>query len=84
MTGKEELHRLVDRLPESEMQAAVRYLGYLCDLGADPMLRVLREVPIDEEPISAEEEAESQAAWEDYVQGRDPGEPLGSLRRRSA
>jgi hypothetical protein len=84
VTGKEELHRLVDRLPDSEARAAVRYLEYLCDLGADPVLQALREAPVDEEPISAEEGAESEAAWEDYVQGRDPGEPLEELRRQSA
>lgn len=84
MTVRQELYRLVDRLPEGEMHAAVRYLEYLCDLGADPVLRVLREAPVDEEPISAEEAAESETAWDDYVQGRDPGEPLGNLRQQSA
>lgn len=84
MTVREELYRLVDRLPDSEARAAVRYLEYLCDLGADPVLRVLREAPVDEEPISAEEAADSEAAWDDYVQVQDPGQPLGKLRRQSA
>lgn len=84
MTVREELYRLVERLPEGETHAAVRYLEYLCDLGADPVLRVLREASVDEEPIGAEEGAESEAAWDDYVHGRDPGEPLGNLRRQSA
>jgi len=34
VAGKEELYRLVDRLPQSEMQAAVRYLEYLCTTNA--------------------------------------------------
>jgi len=84
VTVREELYSLVDRLPENEAHAAVRYLEYLCDLGWDPVLRALREAPVDEEPISAEEAAESEAAWRDYAQGRDPGEPLEQIRRRSA
>ena len=73
MTVKEELHHLIDKLPDSEMHAALRYIEYLHDLSGDPMLRALREAPLDEEPLGAEQAAESESAWRDYVAGRDPG-----------
>jgi hypothetical protein len=54
MAAKNVLHELVDRLPESELQAAQRFLEYLCSAG----------VEIDDEPLSAEALAELQEAEE--------------------
>src|SRR5437773_5642819 len=42
MTSQEELHRLVERLPEEESRAALRFLEYLCET-AGPLLA---EAPI--------------------------------------
>ena len=46
MGVRQDLHGLVDRLPESEMYTARRFLEYLADRGAE-----------DDEPLSADEEA---------------------------
>lgn len=54
---KERVRALVDELPEGELPAARRYLEYLRDLGADPVLRSLREAPLDDEEETAEEAA---------------------------
>ncbi len=35
----------------------------------------------DDEIIPPEELEESEAAWQDYLAGRDPGEPLEKVRR---
>ena len=78
---KQELHALIDRLPEGEVVAARRYLQYLCDLSEDPVVRALREAPFDDEPLGPEEAAESESAWKDYLEGRDPGEALEKVRR---
>jgi len=42
MLDKEQLHHLVDRLPESELMAAARYLEFL----------LAREAPVDPEMLA--------------------------------
>ncbi len=76
MAGKEQLHRLVERLAETEVHAAQRFLEYLCDVSQDPVLQALRDAPDDDEPLSPEEAAESDAAWKAYLEGKDRSEPL--------
>ncbi len=66
MTNKNRLHQLVDRLPDDESDAAARFLEYLCDVGSDPMRRVLNEAPDDDEPTTPEEDASADEAWRDY------------------
>jgi len=44
MTLKEELHHLVDELPNRELHAAKRFLEYLRNMG-DPFLQALEEAP---------------------------------------
>ncbi len=80
MAPKEELHELVDRLADSEVHAARRFLEFLTDLSGDPVLCALYEAPFDDEPLSPEEAAESDAAWKAYREGRDKGEPLERVR----
>ncbi|MBI4321161.1 MAG: hypothetical protein HY675_21940 [Chloroflexi bacterium] len=57
MTGKDELHVLVDRLPESELRAAQRFLRYLNDTATDRLVRTLENAPMDDEPETPEEKA---------------------------
>jgi hypothetical protein len=64
---REDLHRLVDTLPESEVPKARSYLRFLHGVGADPLLQALMEAPEDDEPVTEEEEAavrEARAAIE--------------------
>ena len=70
MTVKENLHRLVDELPETELKAAQRFLEYLRDMSSD-------------EEISVNERAESESAWQAYLSGADSGESLEQVRRES-
>ena len=69
MAIKDDLHRLVDELPEDELPAAKRFLQYLCDVG-DPVLRALIEAPVDDEPETEEERAAVAEAYEDWAAGR--------------
>jgi hypothetical protein len=70
MSLKDKLHSLVDKLPESEHRAAQRFLEFLCAFrGYD-------------EPLSPEEAAGSDQAWQDHVEGRDAGVPLEEVRRK--
>jgi CO dehydrogenase/acetyl-CoA synthase beta subunit len=69
MTIKEELHRLVDELPEGESHTAKRFLEYLRNMG-DPVLRAMLEAPEDDEPETEEERAAVTEAQEDFKAGR--------------
>jgi hypothetical protein len=67
---KDKLHSLVDKLPESEQRAAQRFLEFLCaSRGYD-------------DPLSPEEAAGSDRAWQDHMEGRDAGVPLEEVRRK--
>jgi hypothetical protein len=63
MAAREQIHRLVDELPEDELDAAKRYLQYLRDHG-DPFVRTLADAPEDDERSSPDEDASARKAWE--------------------
>jgi hypothetical protein len=54
MPTRDSLHRLFDERPESELEAAARFLRSL-RATADPVLRALLEAPLDDEPETEEE-----------------------------
>jgi len=70
MTDKERLHSLVEDLPEAEVHAALRFVQYLRQEALDPVARALQEAPYDDEPVTAEDLAELEAAERDRQQGR--------------
>ena len=60
--GKQELHQLIDRLPNDQVTAALRYMNYLC---ADPILLSLLNALPDNEPYTEgqrERDAEADAS----------------------
>ena len=65
---KEELHKLIDSLPEEEFETAKRFLEFLAT--HDPAIYSLYVTPYDDEPISKEEDLESQKCWDEYLQGK--------------
>ncbi len=79
MTTREMLHRLVDELPDSELQAARRMLNYLRLTGDDRLLETLLEAPFDDEPETPEEAAAVAEAWEAVRRGEVV--PLDEVRR---
>ena len=68
MVTKNALHRLIDELPESELESAARYLAYLRDT-ADPLEQLLDNAPEDDEPLTGEEEAAIEEGLEAYRRG---------------
>ncbi|MBM3747427.1 MAG: hypothetical protein FJW34_16705 [Acidobacteria bacterium] len=70
MTAKEELHQLIEALPEADVHAARRFLEFLSSANDDPFLRALREAPEDDEPIGSEEDRSAQEGWEEYRRGQ--------------
>ena len=59
---KQHAHALLERIPADQMTAAVRFLEFLL---LDPVLRSLATAPLDDEPLSVEEERalERADAW---------------------
>ena len=49
---RDRLYRLVDRLPEAEIQAAERYLAYLAEYG-DPLFRIAMAASEEDEESSS-------------------------------
>lgn len=58
MTAREALHRLIDELPEHDVEVASRILGGLKGT-ADPVLRALVTASADPAPGSSEFQAEA-------------------------
>ena len=69
MATKEDLHKLIEELPEDEIQAATRYLQYLCDRH-DPVLAALLNAPEDGEPETDYERQAVAEAMADLEAGR--------------
>ena len=51
-TRREHAHQLIDRLPEAQLSALVGLLETI----VDPVAAALRNAPVDDEPITEEEE----------------------------
>ena len=74
MLTRDELHRLVDALPDSELPIAARFL----QARRDPVARTLMDADIDDEPLDADDIAaieEGKAdpvtlSWEKYLATR--------------
>ncbi len=62
---REELHQLINSLPENEIEAAKRFLEFLATY--DPVIYRLQTAPYDDEPTSEEENLEAKNAWEEHL-----------------
>ena len=68
MEPRERLHALVDTLPDDEVHAALRFLEFLENEGVSPLWS-MADAPLDDEPLSPEEEHALAEAEEDLAQG---------------
>ncbi len=66
MTVKERLHQVVDELSDDEAEAMLRRVEAI---RSDPFLRYLDAAPVDDEPVSAEEEAAIAKVEADHAAG---------------
>ncbi len=69
MTTRDEVHRLVEQLPEGALEDAKRLLEEL-RMRSDPLLRALADAPEDDEPETEEERQAVAEAYEDLRAGR--------------
>jgi hypothetical protein len=77
MTTREKARKLLDELPESEIEPVVEFM---VSRGQDPVVRLLENAPEEDEEISAEEEAAVQEARDELAAGA-PTIPLEQVMR---
>jgi hypothetical protein len=65
---REDLHRLLDDLPESDLPIVLRVLEALSASPPGPVYSH-EDAPVDDEPTSPEEDAASAEAWAEYERG---------------
>ena len=65
---KDDLHHLIDDLPDTEVQAAARYIQFLQN-SRDPLMQALLDAPLDDEPETDEELKGANEAWQEYRDG---------------
>lgn len=69
MQTRERVHRLIDRLPENELEAVERFLAQR-GANASALRRALEAAPEEDEPVSAEEAAAIEEAYAGVAAGR--------------
>lgn len=68
MVTKEQVHHLIDQIPEDDLPAVASYLEYLRDKG-DPFLYALANAPEDDEEETPEEAAAVAEAKAEIARG---------------
>lgn len=68
---KKEIRQLINKLPESELNAARRFLRYLITQSAeeDPVLKAMENAPLDDEPLTKEDVKALNKAYRDIKEG---------------
>jgi hypothetical protein len=78
MTTKERLHQVVDELSDEEAEAMLRRVEAL---RTDPFVRYLDAAPVDDEPVTPEEEAAVAEVEADRASGV-PTLPFDEIKRK--
>lgn len=71
MSQREHAHELIDRLPEVQLSALVGLLEAM----VDPVTAALRNAPLDDEPVTEEEERAVEEAREWFRRNGGKGIP---------
>jgi hypothetical protein len=69
MSIKEDVHRIIDELPESDLEKLLHHLEMVRAAKRDPFLQSLMDAPIDDESSTPEEDAGAEEAWQEYRRG---------------
>lgn len=71
MAAREQIHQLVDMLPDNELETAERVLTGLSALSSSsPAMAALAKAPLDDEPVTPAEAEEIEAGERDFRRGR--------------
>lgn len=69
MQDRQELHTLVDELPEPELAAARRFLEYLRQQPSDSLRVALDAAPLDDEPVTEDDLAAIREGFDEQARG---------------
>ena len=67
MTAKEKLHQVVDEISELEAERVLEIIARRRE--RDPVIAAFEDAPIDDEPLTPEEEASLDEARAEYERG---------------
>lgn len=68
--AKNNLHDLIDKLPDTEAESARRFLEFLIAQADKVYIQALREMPMDDEPLTDEDLNAIKEGREDIKAGR--------------
>lgn len=68
--AKNNLHDLIDKLPDTEAESARRFLEFLIAQADKVYIQALREMPMDDEPLTDEDLNAIREGREDIKAGR--------------
>jgi predicted transcriptional regulator len=69
MTTREQAHKLLDELPESEIEPVLEFIASRRE-DEDPVIAAFRDAPQDDEPWTDEDEAAAAEGRADIAAGR--------------
>ncbi|HEY7908268.1 MAG TPA: hypothetical protein VIC60_05310 [Thermomicrobiales bacterium] len=78
MSIKEDVHRIIDELPESDLEKVLHHLEMVRAAKRDPFIQMLMDAPLDDEPTTPEEDAGAAEARQELERGE--GKSLSEVR----
>ncbi|HEY1218020.1 MAG TPA: hypothetical protein VGF03_03715 [Bryobacteraceae bacterium] len=72
-TEKYHAHELIERLPESQVSTAIRFLEFML---LDPIARAVATAPPDDEPVTEQDRERLQAGQAWFAHRRGKGIPM--------
>jgi hypothetical protein len=78
MSIKEDVLRIIDELPESDLEKLLHHLERGQAAKRDPFIQMLMDAPLDDEPTTPEEDAGAAEARQEIERGE--GKSLSEVR----
>ena len=78
MSIKEDVHRIIDELPESDLEKLLRHLEMVQAARRDPFIQMLMDAPLNDKPTTPEEDAGAAEARQEIERGE--GKTLNEVR----
>ena len=75
---KEDVHRIIDELPERDLEKLLHHLKLVRAASRDPFIQALMDAPIDDEPTTPDEDAGAAEARQEIERGE--GTSLSEVR----
>jgi hypothetical protein len=75
-TEKHHAHDLIERLPDSQIATAIRFLEFML---LDPVARAVATAPPDDEPVTDQDRSRFQAGQAWFAQRNGKGIPMEEL-----